>query len=119
MACFVTWEIPLVEENKAPAILSGGFDDGELVTIDDDQTFWIVAQDPDSQEPLLFLWKAGNEPLFGEPSQVGEGGDPEGPTWMSQVEVPYDPELDGDTVECQVYDGGGAKVELVWPLEVL
>ncbi|GDX80176.1 hypothetical protein LBMAG42_19870 [Deltaproteobacteria bacterium] len=119
MACFVTWEMPLVEENEPPTIFPGGFADGELVEMSEDTTFFVRAQDPDSQEPLLFLWEAGNDALFGEPSQIGEPGEEAGALWYSVVVVAYDPDLDGDTVQCHIYDGDGASVDLAWPVVVL
>ena len=124
MACFVTWEMPLAEEdNEPPVLISYPREKDEVFVVDSDTTAFVSAQDPDSSEPLSFNWNAGNEPLFGQP-QITDPGDeesdpPRRPTWMSIVDVPWDEELDGETLTCRIFDSEGAKVEIAWPLEVL
>lgn len=119
MACFVTWEMPLVEENEPPEVLHESHQDGELVQMYEDTVFWVHAEDGDSFEPVTFFWQAGSEPLFGEPQRQGDGDSDTPPSWMSTVVVPHDPELHGGLLSCTISDTDGGRVDLVWPLEVL
>ncbi len=110
--------MPLVEENDPPEVLHVPFDDGEVVTMYQDTTFFVVAAD-DSFEPLTFFWQAGSEPLFGELQQQGDGDTDTPPSWMSTVIVPYNTALNGKLVSCTISDTDGGRVDIAWPLEVL
>ena len=115
--CFVTWDIPYAEpKNEPPVFVAASLEDGETLVMDDVVPFYAAAIDPDSNGVVLFTWSAGPNHLFDDPFQVGDTGTVE---WGSQVEVPYDPTLDGQTLRCTLLDIAGATTTRTWPLEVL
>jgi hypothetical protein len=120
MACFVTWEMPLLDINEPPEIVAALHDDGELVSYHEDLFFVLAARDPDSDAPLFFLWQVGNTRLYdvSYATTAGDTGDG-GAIWASDVMVPWDEAYDGAELSVQVIDDGGARTRASWPLEVL
>jgi hypothetical protein len=119
MGCFVTWEMPILDVNEPPVLLASLHDDGDTVAYDEDLPFFIAAQDPDSDAPLLFFWQVENARLFEVSYMVGEGENDEGDIWESDVTVPWDEDLDGAELTVKILDAGGATTRASWTLEVL
>ncbi len=116
--CFVTWDVPYAaEENEPPIIDGAGLADGEVLLMDGDEPFFATAFDPDSEVPLLFSWSAGTQHLFDEPFANERDSGPD--EYGSIVTVPYDPSLNGRSLNCTVIDGEGATDTWSWPVEVL
>lgn len=118
--CFVTWELPYAEpENQPPEFGPLGWEAGEPLVMDREWPMYAIAQDPDSEAPIVFSWTAGGEILFDEPFQDGDGSDGQAIVWVSPVVIPYNTEFDGKLLHCTIYDGEGATDTVSWPLEVL
>lgn len=116
MGCFVTWEIPYVEENEPPALHGKFLEPGEPLLLDGDSAAWVIVTDDSDQMPL-FIWTVGSELLPQEPQRIEDG---EGRvSFASFATVPYDEESDGHTLQLTADDYDGGVLELSWPVEVL
>lgn len=120
MACFVTWEMPLLDVNEPPELVVAFHDEGELISYNEDLGFYVAARDPDSEAALLFLWQVANARLFDvsyvtQAAEGEEGGD----IWKSDVVVPWTEEFDGQELTVKIVDAGGATTRASWTLEVL
>jgi len=121
MACFVTWEMPILDVNEPPEVIAWTQADGELISYHEDLGFYLAAQDTDSDEDLLFLWQADNSRLFDVSyrTSLAEDTGEAGGIWMSEVTVPWDEDLDGAELTVQILDASGGTTRASWTLEVL
>lgn len=120
MGCFAFWPTPYLEENEAPSFFKWSRDDGALVSVDGvNDTFFVIALDPDlgDEETLQFIWQAG--PYLVDPREESADADGDTILFYSLIDIPYDPDLDGEVLSCTVIDEGGADDRMSWPLEVL
>ncbi len=122
MGCFAFWPTPYLEENEAPSIRDVSREDGTTVTIDGaNDVFFVTAEDPDldveSGDAVEFVWQAG--PYLVDPREEREFDNGDNIVFYSTIEIPYDPELDGEMLSVTVYDAEGADDRMSWPLEVL
>ncbi|MBM4365740.1 MAG: hypothetical protein FJ102_05955 [Deltaproteobacteria bacterium] len=122
MGCFAFWPTPYLDENEAPELERASWDDGEPVTVDGvNDIFFAVAFDPDldaeAGDSVEFLWQAG--PYLVDPREEREEETGDQIYFYSFVELPYDPELNGEMLSVTVYDVEGADDRMSWPLEVL
>ena len=122
MGCFALWPTPYLDENEAPVILQRSREEGTTHTVDGvNDLFFVVAEDPDldveAGDSLQFIWQAG--PYLVDPREEREETEGEAIYFYSLIEIPYDPELDGELLSVSVYDAEGAEARSSWPLEVL
>ncbi|MDP2311619.1 MAG: hypothetical protein Q8P41_01840 [Pseudomonadota bacterium] len=75
------------------------------------QPVYVLAEDEEDDE-VRFTWSLSNEGIVGRGYPVSDG-------LGSQIDLAYDPELDGQTLRCFLDDGENDYVTLTWHLEVL
>jgi hypothetical protein len=80
---------------------------------------FVVAQDGDDDR-ISFVWSYANGDLIGDAEYFVDEVDGDAPDRQtSLVNVPWDPELDGEELRCDVFDEENDTLTLSWPLEVL
>ncbi len=114
--CFVTWPMPLIDENLPPEIKSQAWQEDDTVVLDAEGDAWVVVVD-DTDEMPLFTWQIGSRHLPDVP-QRNETEDGL-VSWLDSVVIPYEADFDGEELRVTVSDAGGASVEMAWPVEVL
>ncbi|MFZ5479208.1 MAG: hypothetical protein ACOZNI_20760 [Myxococcota bacterium] len=93
-----------------PEIKARSFENGETIEIGPNgQQVYVVAIDPDG-DPVEFVWSFGRGDLISDAQPFDDG---------SLVNLAYDAELDGETLECEIFDEFNETLTLSWPLEVL
>lgn len=122
MGCFAFWPTPYLDENEAPSIRDFSREDGTMVTVDGvNDVFFVTAEDPDldveAGDAVEFFWQAGPVPVDAREEREIENG--ENIIFYSRIDIPYDPDLDGEMLSVTVYDAEGADDRMSWPLEVL
>ncbi|MSQ00680.1 MAG: hypothetical protein EXR71_02175 [Myxococcales bacterium] len=122
LGCFVTWPFPLIIENEPPELDASGDEPGDLVSIDSEgQLAWVLANDPDANGTLLFVWQLGSELLIDEPQRIEVDND-DGELdvyWRDTVVLPYDVDHHDERLRVEIIDPDGGNLELSWPVEVL
>lgn len=96
--CLYTAPVWTEDVNQAPIIIrpEGDADEPHPIVLFTDLPVVVVAADPED-DPLFFLWETPNGELDSHERQEGE-------ITTSTAIVPYDPELDGQTIDVLVVD---------------
>lgn len=110
--CFYLGPIPTLEENVAPEVMSATPLDGEVILIGPSGHKVIVFARDDEEDPMVFIWRLSRGGVLGTAYPVNDG-------LGSEVDLPYDQELDGQTLYVDIDDGQNDYVTVSWPLEVL
>jgi len=111
--CFVWLPIVEVDPNMPPEITASSPPaDATVVVSASGATVFIVVDDPNDPESLIYLW-----------SIHGKGQVPDTPLVTaglngSQVDIAADPDFDGRQLEVWVSDSYGAKDSRSWTLNV-
>jgi hypothetical protein len=110
--CFYLGPIPTLEENVAPEVLrQTETPDGVILIGPEGHKVTVLARDPEG-DPMVFIWSLSKGGIVGTAYPVNNG---EG----SEVALPFDQQLDGQTLYVDIDDGQNAYVTVAWPLEVL
>lgn len=108
--CIYLGPMPDLETNVAPAALATSHDTELPIEIGErGERVYVLAQDDDGDE-LTFVWTLSEDGVVGTAIPVDKG---------SQIELAYDPNLDGQDLDCRVFDVEGNELRLTWALEVL
>lgn len=110
--CLYLGPIPTLEENVAPVVLrQTETPTGVILIGPEGHKVTVLARDPEG-DPMVFIWSLSKGGVLGTAYPVNNG---EG----SEVALPFDQQLDGQTLYVDIDDGQNAYVTVAWPLEVL
>lgn len=108
--CFYVGPMPDWEDNLPPRVLASNPADGEPIVLGPTgRQVMVVVNDPDPDDTVTLTWWYSLDGYIGDAVPFPDG---------SAVDVPWDPELDGQELRCLMYDDAGHDVNLAWPLEV-
>lgn len=108
--CIYLGPMPDLETNVAPVALATSHDTELPIEIGEGgERVYVLAQDDDGDE-LTFVWTLSEDGVVGTSIPVDKG---------SQLELAHDSHLDGQDLDCRVFDVEGNELRLTWQLEVL
>ena len=108
--CFYLGPMPDWEDNLPPRVLASNPADGEPIVLGPSgRQVMVVVTDPDPDDAVTITWWYSLDGYIGDAQPFPDG---------SAVNLPGDPELDGQELRCLLYDEAGHDVNLAWPLEV-
>ncbi len=112
--CFYVVPVPWADPHPSPQkkSVSPDPDTAALLTATSQNAFVVVVDDDDT---VSFIWTLSSDGYVGTATPVANEGTIQG----SQVKLPYDPNLDGQTLTCVVSDGLSDDITYRWQLEVL
>ncbi|MDP2310019.1 MAG: hypothetical protein Q8P18_28635 [Pseudomonadota bacterium] len=110
--CLYLGPIPTLEENVAPVVLrKTETPTGVILIGPEGHKVTVLARDPED-DPMVFIWRLSRDGVLGTAYPVNNG-------LGSEIDLPFDQELDGQTLYVDIDDGQNDYVTVFWPLEVL
>lgn len=114
--CFYLVPFEYAPENLPPEVVSMSPDNAAPVILDSDVTLLLFVQDGEA-DLVTFTWTMSEEGWMGEATPVTTGREDEG-YYGHQLPLVENPDYDGQTVFCDVWDGESQHVTVQWELEV-
>ncbi len=114
--CFylVPWEY--APENLPPEVVSMSPENDSPVILDSNVALIVYVQDYEA-DVVTFTWTLSGEGYMGEASPIPTGGEDRG-FYGHQLPLADDPDYDGQSAFCDVWDGESEHVTIRWDLEV-